>query len=108
MSAESIQVFTDRTRERCRKSQEKPLNSFRVVPKRFRFGLQWVESYTTKFHGRLGMPKTMADRTEPIPLNEVDEADSATHNATHNESDLHVLRRTYAAVRNLQVVECIG
>src|SRR5271170_6989923 len=26
---------------------------------------------------------------------------AATHNATHNKSDLHVLRRTYAAVRDL-------
>ena len=32
---------------------------------------------------------------------------AATHNATHNKDDLHVLRRTYAAVRDLQVVECI-
>jgi hypothetical protein len=32
----------------------------------------------------------------------------ATLNATHNKDDLHVLRRTYAAVRDLQVVECIG
>jgi hypothetical protein len=31
-----------------------------------------------------------------------------THNATHNKDDLHVPRRTYAAVRDLQVVECIG
>jgi hypothetical protein len=29
----------------------------------------------------------------------------ATHNATHSRRDLHVLRRTYAAVRDLQVVE---
>src|ERR1019366_7685351 len=35
-------------------------------------------------------------------------ASPATHNATHNRSDLHVLGRTYAAVRNLQVVECAG
>jgi hypothetical protein len=27
-----------------------------------------------------------------------------THGATHNSSDLHVLRRTYAAARDLQVV----
>jgi hypothetical protein len=32
----------------------------------------------------------------------------ATHNATHNKDDLHVLRRTYAAVRDLQVVEWVG
>src|SRR5216683_2851259 len=32
----------------------------------------------------------------------------ATHNATHNRRDLHVLRRTYAAVRDLQVVEGRG
>jgi hypothetical protein len=32
---------------------------------------------------------------------------AATHNATHNKDHLHVLRRTYAAVRDLQVVECI-
>jgi hypothetical protein len=31
-----------------------------------------------------------------------------THNATHNRSDLQVVERTYAAVRNLQVVECAG
>ena len=30
------------------------------------------------------------------------------HNATHNRRDLHVLRRTYAAVRDLQVVEGRG
>jgi hypothetical protein len=40
MSAESIQVFTYRTRKRCRKSQEKRLNSFRVVPKRLIFGTE--------------------------------------------------------------------
>jgi hypothetical protein len=34
-------------------------------------------------------------------------AHSATHNATHDKDDLHVLRKTYAAVRDLQVVECI-
>ena len=28
----------------------------------------------------------------------------AIHNATHDKSDLHVLRGTYAAVRDLQVV----
>jgi hypothetical protein len=33
---------------------------------------------------------------------------SATHDPTHNRSGLHVLGRTYAAVRDLQVVECIG
>jgi len=33
---------------------------------------------------------------------------AATHNATHNRSDLHVVRRTYAAVRNLQVVDRAG
>ena len=33
---------------------------------------------------------------------------ATTHNATHNKSDLHVLRRTYSAVRDLQVVEGIG
>jgi hypothetical protein len=32
---------------------------------------------------------------------------AATHNATHNKDHLHVLRRTCAAVRDLQVVECI-
>jgi len=33
---------------------------------------------------------------------------STTHNATHNRSDLHVVGRTYAAVRNLQVVDRAG
>jgi hypothetical protein len=42
-------------------------------------------------------------RTEP----RCKAAHSATHNATHNKDDLHVPRRTYAAVRDLQVVECI-
>ena len=32
----------------------------------------------------------------------------ATHNATHNRVDLHVLGRTYAAVRDLQLVESEG
>ena len=32
---------------------------------------------------------------------------AATHVATHNKDDLHVLRRTYAAVRDVQVVECM-
>jgi hypothetical protein len=29
---------------------------------------------------------------------------AATHDATHNKDHLHVLRRTYAAVRDLQVL----
>ena len=33
---------------------------------------------------------------------------SAAVFAAHSKDDLHVLRRTYAAVRDLQVVECIG
>ena len=32
----------------------------------------------------------------------------ATHNATHDRTDLHVLGRTYAAVRDLQVVGGMG
>jgi hypothetical protein len=32
----------------------------------------------------------------------------ATHNATHDSVDLHVLGRTYAAVRDLQVVKSAG
>ena len=32
----------------------------------------------------------------------------ATHNATHDRGDMHVLGRTYAAVRDLQVVKSAG
>jgi hypothetical protein len=32
----------------------------------------------------------------------------ATHKATHNRFVFHVLARTYAAVRDLQVVEGVG
>jgi hypothetical protein len=42
-----------------------------------------------------------------IPLECIAARIAATHNATHNKDHLHVLRRTYAAVRDLQVVECI-
>jgi len=46
-------------------------------------------------------------RNIPITLIETQPRIAATHNATHNKDHLHVLRRTYAAVRDLQVVECI-
>jgi hypothetical protein len=31
----------------------------------------------------------------------------ATHNTTHSKNGMHALRRTYAAVRDLQVIECV-
>ena len=50
---------------------------------------------------RRAEPKLFPFRTSGSPV-------FATHDATHNRRDLHVLRRTYAAVRDLQVVEGRG
>jgi hypothetical protein len=49
------------------------------------------------------MPKLCFRRIESSCRGSVGDSESATHNATDNRSGLHVLRRTYAAVRDLQM-----
>jgi hypothetical protein len=53
---------------------------------------------------KLRVPSDACRAATQVPA----DPDYATHNATHNKDDLQVLRRTYAAVRNLQVVEWVG
>jgi hypothetical protein len=72
-------------------------------PKWFPSGTRSSNRLNARHYRGFAMPKLCFRRIESSCRGSVGDSESATHNATHNRSGLHVLRRTYAAVRDLQV-----